>query len=478
MAVALAFGTASAASAQTAQDYGLPENIQDGNILHCFNWTARQVKSALPDIAAAGFGAVQISPVQRADASLGKEWHALYRPYDIAFKSSSMCSETVLRQLCEEAEKYGIKIIVDVVANHVDKSSGYHDTWWDASGRVRWEGAVNYGSRKSITHGQLGDYGDINSEDEEVIARAKAFVETLKEMGVKGIRWDAAKHIGLPSEGCGFWPAVTSVPGMYHYGEILDTPGPDQSIIREYVQYMSVTDNRYSNLAARGNSGVPYQSNMNWNESKGVAANKVVLWGESHDTYCNDEWSQNKTQEVIDRAYCGVACRNGATALYFSRPTTKGYNNIKVGKGTDAYQGKHIAEVNKFRNLMGDRADCLTSKGSAASITRQGGGAVIIMKTSGDVTVANGNGYCPEGTYTDRVSGNTFTVTSTEITGTVGPSGVAVIYSDAAGVEDIAGDFTDAAPVYYNLSGARVDNPSAGIYIVVRGQRVSKEYIR
>lgn len=36
----------------------------------------------------------------------------------------------------------------------------------------------------------------------------------------------------------------------------------------------------------------------------------------------------------------------------------------------------------------------------------------------------------------------------------------------------------DAPAVYYNLQGARVDNPTAGLYIVVRGKHVGKEYIR
>lgn len=31
-----------------------------------------------------------------------------------------MGSESDLQSLCSEAEKYGIKVIVDVVANHVD----------------------------------------------------------------------------------------------------------------------------------------------------------------------------------------------------------------------------------------------------------------------------------------------------------------------------------------------------------------------
>lgn len=410
-----------------AGSYGLPDKIQDGNILHCFDWPIKDVKAELPNIAAAGFGAVQLSPLQRSDVRTGSSWHDLYRPYDIAFKGG-IGTRDELKALCAEAEKYGIKVIVDIVANHVDKTSGYHDPWWDSNGRVRWNGGINYGDRYSITHGQLGDYGDINSESAEVQARAKAYIEDLKSMGVKGCRWDAAKHIGLPSENCNFWSTVTSVPGIWHYGEILDNPGPNESIIKEYAQFMSVTDNDYSNSAARSNGGIPYGHGGKWAVNHGLG-DKVVYWGESHDTYSNDEWSQNVDQSVIDRAYCSFACRNGATALYFSRPNAKGFGNIKVGKGSTAFKNKHIAEVNKFRNLMVGKEDYFSSGNNAISVTRKGGGAVIVMKGSGNVSIANGGGYCPAGTYTDHVSGGTFTVTATTISGNVGSSGVAVLYN-------------------------------------------------
>lgn len=414
-------------------DYDLPSEIQDGNILHCFNWPIKEIKAELANIAAAGFGSIQISPCQRGDVSVGSPWHDLYRPYDLAFKSSGYCSEADLQSLCQEAANYGIKIIVDVVANHVDKTAGYHDTWWDSNGRVRWNGGINYGDRYSITHGQLGDYGDINSEDSEVCARGKAYVEKLKSLGVKGIRWDAAKHIGLPSEGCGFWSSVTSVPGMYHYGEILDAPGPNAGIIEEYANYMSVTDNKYSNGAARNNGGIPGGYGGAWVVDYSVPDTKLVYWAESHDTYSNDEWSQNVDQSVIDRAYASYACRNGATALYLSRPNTKGFNNIKVGKGSTAFTDKHIAAVNKFRNQMQGRKDWCEATGNTFCVTRQDGGAVIVMKGSGNVSVVNGGGYCPSGTYTDLVNGGSFTVTSSTITGNVGSCGIAVIIKDGVG---------------------------------------------
>lgn len=420
------------ASVTAANSYGIPDGIQEGNILHCFDWTMADVKAELPNIAAAGFGSVQLSPLQRADVRTGSPWHDLYRPYDLAFKGG-LGSEQDLKDLCSEAAKYGIKIIVDVVANHVDKTAGYHDTWWDSNGRVRWQGGINYGDRNSITHGQLGDYGDINSEDSEVQNRAKAYIQKLHDCGVKGIRWDAAKHIGLPSEGCQFWPAVTSVPGMYHYGEILDAAGPNRGIIKEYCNYMSVTDNEYCNYAARDNGGIPGGYAGNHVVDQDCPDTKMVYWAESHDTYSNDDWSCNRDQSVIDRAYAAYACRNGATALYFSRPNTRGFNNIKVGKGSTSFKSAAITAVNKFRNAMVGRADWFEGNGNACSITRKDGGAVIVMKGSGNVSVTNGGGYCPAGTYKDMVSGGTFTVTSSTISGNVGSSGIAVIMKDGVG---------------------------------------------
>lgn len=119
-----------------------------------------------------------------------------------------------------------------------------------------------------------------------------------------------------------------------------------------------------------------------------VPDSKIVYWAESHDTYANDDgWSQHRDQATIDRAYASMACRNGATCLYLSRPNARGFNNIKVGKGSTAFKAKHIAEVNKFRNAMVGKADYVTTTGNAISVTRQGGGAVIVMKGSGQITM-------------------------------------------------------------------------------------------
>jgi len=48
----------------TVEDGYLVDNIQDGLILHAWNWSMSVIEEHLEDIAIAGFSAVQISPMQ------------------------------------------------------------------------------------------------------------------------------------------------------------------------------------------------------------------------------------------------------------------------------------------------------------------------------------------------------------------------------------------------------------------------------
>ncbi len=53
-----------------------------------------------------------------------------------------------------------------------------------------------------------------------------------------------------------------------------------------------------------------------------------------------------------------------------------------------------------------------------------------------------------------------------------------VTISNTSGVDEVEAADGDVVPVYYNMQGVRVDNPSAGLYIVVRGNKVTKEIVR
>lgn len=421
-------------SALAGNGYGLPKTIQEGVILHCFDWKYTDITANLPNIAAAGFTAVQTSPAQ-TNYDGPTSWNTLYRPRDTEIGPNTLGTKADLATLCAEAHKLGIKVIVDVVANHTDGILKWVADFWKNTDLYHTHGGnINWGDRWQVTHGEIG-MKDLKTEDPRVQQKFKAYIQALKAIGVDGCRFDAAKHIGLPSEGDGFWPAIIDK-DMFNYGEILEnTGGDDSKLLPEYMQYMSVTDSRYGtdNVlgAAKNGQATKYGGG---NYSFTYSTDKLIYWGESHDTYCNKKGhSVGVSQEVVDRAYAVAASHNNIPALYFSRPVgTDGLGAQAGAMGSTHYTSKSVAEVNKFHNAMAGKGDYYTAAGSVASISRKDGGAIVVnFQGGGSVSVANGGGYATPGTYTDRVSGNTFTITATTISGTTDASGIAVLYEEA-----------------------------------------------
>ena len=411
--------------------YGLKDNIQDGVILHCFDWTLADIQAEIPNIAKAGFTAVQTSPVhERVDK--GAVWYDVYRPYDFKI-GNGLGSADDLKALCAEAHKYGVKVIVDVVANHTDYPN-VAEPLKDLSLYHQLGHGIDWHNRNDVTHGEIG-MRDLDTNNPTVQAIIKQYIQDLKACGVDGIRWDAIKHIGLPSEGDSFMQNVVDQE-MYNYGEILDSTGGDDNVLfPEYQTYMSITDNGYGNGFANSFAGGSINESVGNFNQRNAKTEKLVYWGESHDTYANDGGeSKEKSQNVIDRAYAVVAGNNGATALYFSRPAQKAKNDIKFGdKGSVHFKDAEVAQVNHMHNVCaGEPNYYVKGNGVCAQVRKSGAIIVLGSGSDRDVTVANGAGdgkWLKSGTYKDMVGGGAFTVNASTISGHVGESGIAVIYN-------------------------------------------------
>jgi glycosidase len=232
--------SASVDSGSVEANYGLASKIEDGNILHCFDWTYNDIKAELKNIAEAGFTAVQTSPVQTPDP-LG-QWYGLYLPREFNCTTSPLGSKSELQALCAEADNYGIKVICDVVANHL--TGDHANIQNDLKDRQYWHDEFDvsdWNNRYQVTNGKIG-MADLNTNHSYVQQVVYNYLESLKAIGVDGFRFDAAKHIGLPSEGDGFWKKIAQT-GVYRYGEILDNPGGDaESVMKEYADYIGITD--------------------------------------------------------------------------------------------------------------------------------------------------------------------------------------------------------------------------------------------
>ena len=411
--------------------YGLKDNIQDGVILHCFDWTLADIQEEIPNIAKAGFTAVQTSPVHER-AGKGSVWYDVYRPYDFKI-GNGLGTEADLKALCAKAHEYGVKVIVDVVANHTDYSN-VAARLLDLSLYHQLGHGIDWNNRNDVTHGEIG-MKDLDTNNPTVQAIIKQYIQDLKACGVDGVRWDAIKHIGLPSEGDSFMQNVVDQE-MYNYGEILDnTGGDDKTLFPEYQSYMSITDNGYGNGFADSFAGGSINGSVGNFNQRNAKTEKLVYWGESHDTYANDGGqSKNKSQNVIDRAYAVVAGNNGATALYFSRPFQKDKGAIKFGdKGSVHFKDAEVAQVNYMHNVCAGEPNYYVKGNGVCAQVRKSGAIIVLGNGSDrDVTVANGAGdgtWLKPGTYKDMVGGGAFTVNASTISGHVGESGIAVIYN-------------------------------------------------
>ncbi|MDE7431987.1 MAG: starch-binding protein [Lachnospiraceae bacterium] len=441
-------------AASSTSQYGLQDNVQDGLILHCWDWSFNNIAEQMETIAKSGYSAIQTSPIQEAkERTKGVSnfnWWVFYQPKSFVIDNSGdsgLGTKAEFENMCRVAHSYGIKVIVDIVANHTGNggANGIANTVIDDIkndpncyhnyGNFR---EINYGNRYSITHDSMGLLPDLNTENTKIQNYVLGLLKECIDAGADGFRFDAAKHISVPSEGSEytFWPntvgkakeyAATKGIDLYCYGEILDgTSGPAMT---DYTQYMSVTDNATGNDIRKSVANHNASGAASSYYQKGVAANKLVLWAESHDTFQNDDKiSTAVSTSDINKTWALVASRANATALYYVRTT--GWRTGTIGDiCTWDWKTPQVAEVNKFHNAFVGQTEYLSSSGSIAYNERGTSGVVLVNCSGNSQSVSVAAHKMAAGTYKDQVSGNTFKVENGMISGQIGDTGIAVVYN-------------------------------------------------
>ncbi len=279
--------------------------IKNGTILHCFSWSFDTIREKLPDIKAAGYTAIQTSPVNAVargkdtqmklmgtnpdtgnhDGEYGA-WYWHYQPTDWKIGNWQLGSKEQFTAMVEEADRLGIQVLVDVVPNHttplldqispdfVNAVGGWDDMYHEnahvdvslplktnnsTAGTIR-----HFNDRLECTSKSLLTLADVNTENPSFQAYYLNYLNELIDIGVDGFRYDTGKHIALPSDPRDpktakegqtndFWEVATgrqSVNGvtlkdkdnLFIYGEILqDTSVSDTG----YTKYVYMTASNY-----------------------------------------------------------------------------------------------------------------------------------------------------------------------------------------------------------------------------------------
>lgn len=452
-------------SAQTASaDSTLRDKVGDGVMLHAFNWSYNTIKENLPAIAAAGYTTVQTSPVQQpkdysTSGDVTGQWWKLYQPISFHIAEESwLGTKDDLKSLCDEADKYGIKIICDIVSNHIANAD--EDRPNVVSNQVKkyepefykkrktytrtYTGHANDSSVQAVVQGHVSSCPDLVTNDTAVQGYIINLLKECIDCGVDGFRFDAAKHIETEDDGeyaSDYWKNITSSASSYYtqktgddlyiYGEILNNCGADRSY-SSYTKYINVTDNRTGDAVLYNVTKGKASTATNAKYKSGVAASNAVLWAESHDTYEGSSGSSgfSNTADVSDenvvKAWAIVASRKDSTALFFARPGTA----LMGGVSTDTtYKSTVVSEINKFHNLFVGQSEKLGSSGDIAYVARGTSGIVLSNCKGTNASVSISGTGLADGKYTDTVSGAEFTVANGVLTGSIGNTGVAVVYN-------------------------------------------------
>lgn len=282
-------------------------------ILHLFQWRINDIIPELKTIKDQGFDAIQISPIQGTKDS-GMEWWKLYQPINLKIGNEQIGSKKDLINLIQEARKYNIRIIVDIVLRHVAGDETYplkpHRNVDPELLPYLAEpiDAVNIDNDRWQCTRRCTGMPMLNYDDPNLMKLYKHFLDELVFIGVDGFRLDQLKHYALPEEG---GKALELFSRYNMYGEALNC---SKELLNKYSKYMKVlTEGRPSDIT------------------------KLVAKFESHDDYLELGLTKRMTDEMrLTEWDVLVNHLSGCDCLYYTRPFEtlwKSEEMRKINKG-------------------------------------------------------------------------------------------------------------------------------------------------
>ena len=282
-------------------------------ILHLFQWRINDIIPELKTIKDQGFDAIQISPIQGTKDS-GMEWWKLYQPINLKIGNEQIGSKKDLINLIQEARKYNIRIVVDIVLRHVAGDEIYPlkphrnvDPELLPYLAEPIDGVNIDNDRWQCTRRCTG-MPMLNYDDPNLMKLYKRFLDELVFIGVDGFRLDQLKHYALPEEG---GKALELFSRYNMYGEALNC---SRELLNKYSKYMKVlTEGRPSDIT------------------------KLVAKFESHDDYLELGLTKRMTDEMrLTEWDVLVNHLSGCDCLYYTRPFEtlwKSEEMRKINKG-------------------------------------------------------------------------------------------------------------------------------------------------
>lgn len=176
-------------------------------IFHAFDQQYTDIEKFVCEIGKQGYSHIQISPAQKSNPA--PEWWARYQPVDYSI-IEGRGSLLNLKKLISQAHSCKVKVIADVVFNHMANLDGnddfedltkfpglsINDFNSDSNRPGKKPCSINYsdGNRDSEINCWLGGLPELRFTN-NVKKIQKTHLKKLLDLGIDGFRFDAAKHI-------------------------------------------------------------------------------------------------------------------------------------------------------------------------------------------------------------------------------------------------------------------------------------------
>ncbi len=415
-------------------------------ILHAFDWSYADIAKQADAISAAGYKAVLMTPPLKSPKSGGCEWWLRYQPQDFRIIDHCDGNKESFKAAIEALTSQGVRAYADVVVNHManernaatsfpgDATLTQYETnpgYWrkqilygDGDGNGVLDNGLlpddgkpdglfslqdfhpaacisDYSNKTSVIRDRicgkspdpgLPDLKDTDPSQRWVNDQRRQYIQALYDLGVRGFRLDAAKH--MPNEVIRSFVPEAVANDAHVFAEIITSGGTSsedyqtflEPYLRELPSQFTAYDfpllNALRKAFSFGNPlsdvAFPYSTGNALENSRAVT---VVV---THDIPYNDDFrdliiDKDAGSSVDeDLAYAYILGRDGGTPLVFDDQSDGRSNN---GRWRNVWNSDRMKRMINFHNRMhGKPMEILAADGCTLLWRRQEDGIVAINK--------------------------------------------------------------------------------------------------
>lgn len=402
-------------------------------ILHAFDWSYATVAEQAPAIADSGYSAVLVTPPLKSPITENCRWYQRYQPQDFRVIQNCDGDKESFVAMIEALSQNGVVTYADVVVNHMANERDAATTFPGANTLAAydadpdyWERQQLYGDldealfgpndfhspqcimdyrdRQEVIEGRicgggddpgLPDLRDTVPGDNWVLDQRKHYIQSLYDLGVRGFRLDAAKH--MPNGAIQYFVPEEVAENSHIFAEIITTGGVGdseyQTFLDPYLRELSPAFGAYDfpllntlkQAFGFGNSlAVLAQPYADGNALENSRAVTVVT---THDIPYNEGFRyliMDPTDE--DLAYAYIMGRDGGTPLVFDDGTTADppFGRIDDGRWQGVWNRDRMIRMIAFHNQMQGQGMEMLHADDCTLLWRRGEEGIVAINKCGD----------------------------------------------------------------------------------------------